>query len=119
MQQILGTTPAVFVGLTLVILGGAAWMTGHAVASSWQSPRQVVIYSVLLGLANRFLTWSLFEGDGLSIPGFLVGTGALMIIGLISFRLTHVARMVSQYPWLYERQGLWGYRRRPGSEAGA
>jgi hypothetical protein len=34
----------------------------------------------------------------------------------LAFRLTRVRRMVSQYPWIYERDGLLGWRERSGGE---
>ena len=114
MQQILGTTIPVFITMTVFVMGFAAYMTGQALANTWRPVWQVVVYCVLLGLADRFLTFALFDGELLSFSGFLFDTAVLVAIGLIAFRLTHVARMVSQYPWLYERVGLWTYRRRAG-----
>jgi hypothetical protein len=37
---------------------------------------------------------------------------ALMIVGItaLSFRLTLARQMPLQYPWLYERRGLFGWR---------
>ncbi len=35
---------------------------------------------------------------------------AIAAIGLIACRLAHVAKMVEQYPWLYERATPWSYR---------
>ena len=114
MEQILGTTFPVFVAVTLVVMGFAAYMTGQALANTWRPVWQAVVYCALLGFADRFLTFALFDGELLSPTGFLVDTAALVAIGLVAFRLTHVARMVSQYPWLYERVGLWTYRPRSG-----
>lgn len=110
MEAILGTSLPVFVAVTVVIMGGAAYMTGQAVAGTWRSAWQVVFYGLLLGLTDRFLTWGLFEGELLSITGFVVDTGLLMGICLFAYRVTRVAKMVSQYPWLYERTALWSYR---------
>ena len=56
----LTTSPAVFAVFTVIIMGGAAFMTGQAVAGTWRPVRQAVAYSVLLGLTDRFLVFALF-----------------------------------------------------------
>jgi len=115
LEEILGARLSVFIGLTVFIMGGAAYLAGQAVAATWRPPWQAVAYAVLLGFANRFLTWGLFEGDGLSVSGYVVDTAVLIAIALIAFRITRVAKIVSQYPWLYERAGLMRYRERSGA----
>lgn len=112
MENLLGTTPAVFVAVTVVVMGAAAYMTGQALAVTWRPLWQVVIYCLLLALACRFLIYALFEGQLLSPSGYLADAVVLLAIGLLSFRQHHVARMVQQYPWLYRRSGPWSYRRR-------
>ena len=42
MEAILGTSIGVFVGLTVIIAGGAAIMTGRALADGWKPAWQVV-----------------------------------------------------------------------------
>lgn len=115
MEGIFGTSIQVFVILTVVIMGGAAYMTGQAVAATWRPVRQIVIYCILLGGVDRFLIASLFGGDGLSVSAFVVDATVLIGIGLVAYRITHVTKMVTQYPWLFERKGLWNYRERPES----
>ena len=110
MIGVLGTTPEVFVGLTLVIMGFAAYMTGMGLANTWRPVWQPVLYSALLGFADRFLTFALFEGELLSLTGYLIDSAALIAISLFAYRSTQARRMVSQYPWLYVRAGLFGWR---------
>ena len=54
---------AVFIGLTIMLFGFAAAMTGHALAANWRPLWQLFFYTALLGLANRFLVYALFDGD--------------------------------------------------------
>lgn len=115
MEDILGTSFGVFFGLTVVIMGFAAYMTGQALGNSWKPVWQAVVYSILLGFADRFLTFALFDGVLLSPTGYLVDTAVLMAIALLAFRLSRVRLMVSQYPWLYERVGPFGWRDRRGA----
>ena len=110
MESILGTTLGVFTTVTVVVMGGAAFMTGRALAGTWRPLWQVLAYCVLMGLASRFLIYALFEGELLSLTGFLADVAVLTSIGLVSYRVRHVSRMVQQYPWQYERTGPWTYR---------
>ena len=114
MIGLLGTTLPVFIGITVVLLGFAAYMTGQAVANTWKPMWHVPIYCVLLGFADRFLTWGLFQGDGMLVSGYVIDTVVLTIIGLFAFQLNRARKMTTQYPWLYERAGLFSWRdRRP------
>ncbi|MBL4666160.1 MAG: hypothetical protein JKY04_02190 [Sneathiella sp.] len=99
----------VFLILTVFIAGGAAFMTGRAMAAKWRSPLQPIFFMVLLGLADRFFHFALFEGSLLSIQFYVVDTLVLIAIALISYRLTRVTQMVSQYPWLYARNGPFAW----------
>ena len=100
--------------VVLLAMGFAASMTGQALANTWRPPWQVFVYCLLLGLTDRFLVFALYEGQLLSIAGYAVDTGVLMAIAFTAFRFTLARRMVAQYPWLYDRAGLFGWRPREG-----
>jgi hypothetical protein len=110
MIGVLGTTLGVFVGLTLFVMGFAAYMTGMGLANTWRPVWQPVLYAALLGFADRFLIFSLFDGELLSLAGYLIDSAALIAISLFAYRSNLARRMVSQYPWLYERAGIFGWR---------
>ncbi len=112
MEQALGTTYGVFFVLTVIVMGFAAYMTGQALANTWKPVWQPVGYCLLLGLADRFLTFALFDGELLSLNGYLIDTGVLIAFSLFAFRFNRTRMMVTQYPWLYERDGLLGWRRK-------
>ncbi len=112
MEALLGTTPGVSFGMTVVVMGFVAFMTGQALASTWKPVWQVVLYCLLLGLGDRFLIFSLFQGELLSLSGYLIDSAVLVAISLFAYRLTRARKMVSQYPWIYERAGLLGWRDR-------
>jgi hypothetical protein len=42
----------------------------------------------------------------------LVVAGILALIAATAYYLTRARRMVQQYPWLYERRGPFGWRRK-------
>jgi len=100
----------VFLGLTLCLFGVGAWLMGAAIAGTWRPFWQVIGYGVLLTLFDRFLHWGLFGGVLLSPLGFLRDGTAIIAIGLLSWRLKQVERMVRQYPWLYEKAGPLSWR---------
>ena len=100
----------VFFFLTVLIGGGAAYMTGRSLAEKWRSIKLPIFYMILLGAAVRFFNFALFEGTLLSLQYYLADTVVLIAIALISYRLMRVGQMVSQYPWLYVRQGPFGWR---------
>ena len=115
MNALLGTSPGVFVGLTVIIIGSAAIMTGRALADGWKSPWQVVFACFGLALADRFLVYALFEGELLSLSGFVIDFIVITTLALVAHRLTVVHKMVAQYPWRYERESLWSYREKAQS----
>jgi hypothetical protein len=112
MEGLLGTSWDVFVGVTVVLAGGIAFMMGQAIARSWLQAWQVVAYSLLLAVATRFFVYALFDGRMLLLSGYLIDAVVLMALALLAFRLTRVQMMVKQYPWLYERAGPLAYRER-------
>jgi hypothetical protein len=114
MQSLLGTSFGVFIGLTVIIIGGAAIMTGRALADGWKSPLQVVFACFGLTLADRFLIYALFGGELLHLSGFLIDFAVLTAMALTAHRLTVVHKMVAQYPWRYERASLLTYREKAG-----
>lgn len=115
METILGSSPLVFIGLTLVVFGFCGFLTGQSLAEGWKPVSMVFAYTILMGLGDRFLVFGLFGGPLLHLPGFIVHTIAIGIVTLVSYRLTLAHRMVSQYPWLYERSGPFGWREKIGA----
>jgi hypothetical protein len=110
METLLGTTPVVFVGLTIILFGGVALMTGDALAATWRPLWHAVPYTLLLAVGARFLTFALFDGELLSVSGYVVSAAILLGLACIGYRRKRAQRMVRQYPWLYERAGLFSWR---------
>ena len=115
MSSLLGTSIWVFIAITVVIAGGAAWMTGQAIAGSWRSAWQLVPYALLLGVGDRFLTYALFDGEILSATGYAIDTAVIGFAAAAAFRVTRVRRMITQYPWLYVPHTPLTWRERKAS----
>ena len=103
-------SPWVFIIMTVLIGGGAAYLSGRAMASKWRPWATAVLYMIPLGLALRFFHYALFEGTLLSIHYFITDTLVLIAGAGLGYRLTRVRQMVSQYPWLYERSSPFSWR---------
>jgi hypothetical protein len=110
----LGTSLWVFIGGTVILFGWAAYMTGQALAQTWRPMWHLVPYSLLMGLANRFFVFALFDGSLLSPMGYVVTVAIMLGFSVMAFRATQARKMVNQYPWLYERAGPFAWRDRQG-----
>ena len=82
MQALVGTSLGVFIGLTVILIGGAAIMTGRALADGWKcqlgrwsSPASAWRWP------TAFLVYALFGGELLRLSGFLIDFALLTAIG--------------------------------------
>jgi type IV secretory pathway TrbD component len=98
-----------------MLMGGAGYMAGQALATTWRPVWQVIAYSLLLGAVDRFLVFALFNGSLLSVVGYVLDTAVIAAISLCGYRLARVRRMIGQYPWLYERNGVFFWRKKGDS----
>jgi hypothetical protein len=105
-----GETILEIVLVTGLIGGGAAWLSGRAIAAAWGGQSRVIFTPLLLGAAARFFHFALFQGELLSVPSFACDTLFFLAVGLLSWRTTRAGLMVRQYPWLYARSGPLTWR---------
>ena len=101
----------IFVLVTVILGGGAAWLAGRAVAATWRPWWQVVVYSFILGGAVRFIHFALFDGTLLSPHYYLVDSALCMAAASLGFRAARAKQMVTQYRWIFAPDGLLGWRR--------
>ena len=101
-----------FLLVTVVMGGGAAWLAGRAIAATWRPWLHVAGYMLILGFAVRFIHFALFDGTLLSPQFYVVDTIVCLIFGFLGFRVTRVAQMTTQYGWINERAGLLRWTRR-------
>ncbi len=114
----------VFILVTVVLGGGAAYMTGRAMARGWQPWPRLIVYLFLLCIAVRFIHFSLFGGTFLipfsniptAGPYFVADFVVLLIIGALGRQITRSEQMSTQYSFLYKRQGMMAWQRRNTSE---
>ncbi|MEP0320678.1 DUF6867 family protein [Bauldia litoralis] len=101
-----------FLLVTLFLGGGAAYLTGRAVAATWRPYRSLVIYIVLLTAAVRFIHHALFGGTLLSLQFYAVDLVILLVLGSLGFRITRAGQMTTQYGWIFQRSGPLSWRSR-------
>src|SRR5215469_6427859 len=87
----------VFLLVSVVLGGGAAWLAGRAIAATWRPWWHVVFYMLILAVAVRFLHFALFEATLLSLHYYLVDLGVCLAFGLLGFQITRASQMVTQY----------------------
>jgi hypothetical protein len=102
-----------FFVFTLLLGGWAAWMTGRAVAITWRPYGMLIAYLLILAAAVRFFHYALFQGTLLSLYYYAIDAIVVLIIGSLGFRYRRARQMTTQYRWLYERTGPFGWRPRP------
>ena len=90
----------VFLLVTVSMGGGAAWLTGRAIASTWRPWWQAIVYALFLGAVVRFFHFALFEGTLLSLRYYLVDAAVCVIAALLGYRTTRSRQMARQYRWL-------------------
>src|SRR5262245_66200418 len=83
----------IFLLVSVVMGGGAAWLAGRAIAATWRPWWHLPLYMFPLSLAVRFLHFALFEGKFLSLHYYLVDYTVCLAFGLLVLHLTHVTQM--------------------------
>lgn len=102
---------SIFLLVTVIFGGGAAWLSGRAIALTWRPVWQVFVYSLILGCAIRFFHFSLFGGTLLSAHYYVIDSVVCMALGFLGFRAARVSQMVSQYRWINRPDGPLRWRR--------
>ncbi|WP_374655748.1 DUF6867 family protein [Dongia sp.] len=106
----------VFVFLTVCIFGSAAFLMGQALAETWRPAWQNLPYGFLLVVFNRFLARALFQQQFFDILAILLDLIVIVAMALIAYRLTQARKMVAQYPWIYERTGVFSWREKAATQ---
>jgi hypothetical protein len=97
-----------FVRVTVILGGGAAWLTGRATARTWSPWWKLVFYVVLLTIALRFIHFALFEGTfflpfsdfGTALYFAAVDFVVLLIAAAAGRQVTRAGQMARQYGFL-------------------
>ncbi len=100
----------IFVIMTVIFGGGAAFMAGRGMAMKWRPIWMPLLAMVPLTLGLRFLHFALFQAQLTSLHYLITDGVVLVIFCILGYRSTLASKMVAQYPWLYEKSGPLGWR---------
>ena len=90
-----------FLLITVFLGGGAAWLSGRAIAQTWRPWWSVIAYMLILGFAVRFIHFALFSGTLVSLHFYAVDTAFAILFAALGFRLTRRNQMARQYGFLH------------------
>src|ERR1700682_6290156 len=93
----------VFLLVSVLMGGGAAWLAGRALAATWRPWGHLVLYMAVLSFAVRFRHYALFDGKFLSLHYYLVDYVVCLGLGMLGFRLQRVTQMVTRYCCVKQR----------------
>jgi hypothetical protein len=100
MLEIFRNDAVPFLLLTVVLGGGAAWLAGRAIAQTWRPCWQGMLYMFILGGAERFLHYALFDDTLLSASGYALDTAVALGFAAAGFRAMRARQMARQYGFL-------------------
>ena len=106
----------VFLVMTVVLGGSAAWATGRALAKTWRPFAQVFVYVLGLAAAVHFLHHALFGEDFLSLHYYLVTVVILAVAASLGYRRMRAQQMAMQYSFAFDASGPFGWRAKPANK---
>src|SRR5262245_46976804 len=102
----------VFVLVTCILGGAGAFLSGRALAQTWRPYWHLPLYMLGIAAGVRFIHHALFGGPMLSAPSLAVDYFIMVVAGSIGYRIVRAGQMGSQYCWLFDRAGPFGWRRK-------
>lgn len=89
-----------FLSVTVVLGGLAAFVSGRAIAQTWRPFWQVAVYMLPLAAGVRFIHFSIFGETLLSLRCFVVDYLALLALAIAGYRSMRAGQMQAQYGWM-------------------
>lgn len=93
----------VFLLVTVILGGSAAFISGRAIAQTWRPFWHIPFYMLLLAGCVRFFHYALFWEVLVSLQNYVVDWAVLMVLALIGHRTTRAQQMRTQYGWISGR----------------
>jgi NO-binding membrane sensor protein with MHYT domain len=107
----------IFLLVSVVMGGAAAWTSGKSLAQTWRPAWQIVPAMLVLGLGIRFIHFALFEGTLLSPHYYAIDVVILLVAAVLGYRHKRTLQMTTQYRWLYEKTGPFSWKEKAGGAA--
>src|SRR5215831_20790808 len=103
----------VFLLVTVVLGGSAAFASGRAIAQTWRPFWHIPLYMLALAAGVRFCHYALFEEPLLSPFGYLLDYATVCAAAALGYRVIRAHQMAGQYGWLFRRAGPLRWRSLP------
>lgn len=101
----------VFLLVTIIMGGGAAFMTGRAIAQTWRPFWHIPLYVVAIAGSVRFFHYALFHEPLLSMQNYVVDFAVALVAASLGYRMLRARQMAQHYYWLFRRTGPLSWRR--------
>jgi hypothetical protein len=102
----------VFLLVTIVIGGGAAFISGRAIAQTWRPFWHIPLYMLGIAAGVRFFHYALFDEPLMVLKNYAVDFAVALLAASAGYRLVRAGQMARQYSWLFARLGPIAWRRR-------
>ena len=100
-----------FLLVTVAMGGGAAYVSGKAVAQTWRPFWHLPLYMLALAAVIRFCHFALFDEPLVAPRSYVVDFLVAVAAASLGYRLVRVRQMTGQYAWLFKRTGVLGWSR--------
>lgn len=90
----------VFLLVTIIMGGAAAFMTGRAIAQTWRPLWHIPFYAFAIACTVRFFHYALFEEPMMSTQNLAVDFAVMLVAASIGYRARRAGQMARQYGWL-------------------
>lgn len=94
----------VFILVTVILGGSAAFISGRAIAQTWRPFWHIPLYMLLLAACVRFFHYALFWEVLGSAQNYVVDLAVLLALAMLGHRLTRSRQMQTQYGWTSGQQ---------------
>ncbi len=92
-----------FLFVSLVLGGGAGWLSGRAIALTWRPIWLLLPAAIALGHVVRFLHFALFDEPLISVFWVCVDSVVAGVCMLAGYYMTRARQMERQYGFLHGR----------------
>jgi len=87
----------IFLLVTVIMGGSTAYVSGRAIAETWRPLWHALGYTLLIGLAARFIHYALFEEILVSLRNYVIDCAVLLAAALTGYGITRRRQMSAQY----------------------
>ena len=100
----------IFIILTCLFGGGAAFAAGRSLALGWRPYPLLFVYMLIFTCGIRFLHFALFESVLTSLQYYISHGLVIQLCAFLGYRMTMARQMAEKYPFAYVRTGLLSWR---------